>query len=69
MASAVPGTVNEPAYRAVNGAKTSGLDIEFNGELTPGWQAALSYSYSRGDQRAENAPATSRKPAAIARNT
>lgn len=42
----VPGTVNEPAYRAVSGAKTSGLDIEFNGELTPGWQAALSYSYS-----------------------
>ncbi|CAB3679945.1 TonB-dependent siderophore receptor [Achromobacter piechaudii] len=42
----VPGTVNEPAYRAVSGAKTSGLDIEFNGELTPGWQAAVSYSYS-----------------------
>jgi len=42
----VPGTVNEPAYRAVKGAKTSGLDIEFNGELAPGWQAALSYSYS-----------------------
>jgi len=42
----VPGTVREPAYRAVSGAKTSGLDIEFNGELAPGWQAALSYSYS-----------------------
>lgn len=42
----VPGTVNEPAYRAVSGAKTSGLDVELNGELAPGWQAALSYSYS-----------------------
>lgn len=42
----VPGTVREPAYRAVSGAKTSGLDVELNGELAPGWQAALSYSYS-----------------------
>jgi len=42
----VPGTVREPAYRAVSGARTSGLDVELNGELAPGWQAALSYSYS-----------------------
>lgn len=42
----VPGTVREAAYRAVSGAKTSGLDVELNGELAPGWQAALSYSYS-----------------------
>lgn len=43
----VPDTQNEAAYRSVDGARTTGLDIEFSGELAPGWQAALSYSYSR----------------------
>jgi outer membrane receptor for ferric coprogen and ferric-rhodotorulic acid len=42
----VEGTRDEAAYRAVKGAKTSGLDVELNGELSPGWQAALSYTYS-----------------------
>ncbi|VFR77158.1 TonB-dependent siderophore receptor [plant metagenome] len=42
----VPDTQNEVAYRAIKGAKTSGLDIELSGELAPGWQAALSYNYS-----------------------
>lgn len=43
----VPGTVRETAYRAVKGAKTQGLDVEFNGEVLSGWNVALSYTYSQ----------------------
>lgn len=42
----VPGTSPvEAAYRAVQGAKTRGIDLEVNGELTRGWQLSASYSY------------------------
>lgn len=43
----VPGTVPAAtAYRAVSGAKTRGLDMELNGELTQGWQISASYNYN-----------------------
>lgn len=42
----VPGTSPvEAAYRAVQGAKTRGIDLEVNGELARGWQLSASYSY------------------------
>lgn len=42
----VPGTEKEAAYRAVEGAKTRGLDIELNGEVLRNWNVAASYTYS-----------------------
>ncbi len=42
----VPGTVDEPAYRAVQGARTKGFDLEAGGELAPGWNLTASYSHS-----------------------
>lgn len=42
----VPNTRNEPAYRAVDGATTRGLDLELNGELRKNWQVGVSYNYS-----------------------
>ncbi|MFL9609393.1 TonB-dependent siderophore receptor [Methylobacillus sp. Pita2] len=43
----VPGTSPaQPAYRAVSGAKTRGIDVEINGEIDPGWQISASYNYS-----------------------
>ncbi|MCY1353078.1 Ferric-pseudobactin receptor [compost metagenome] len=42
----VPGTDGEPAYRAVKGAKTKGIDLEASGELAPGWNLSASYSHS-----------------------
>lgn len=43
----VPGTSPvEAAYRAVKGAKTTGLDMELAGEVLPGWQLGLSYNYA-----------------------
>ena len=42
----VSGTLNERAYRAVNGAKTRGFDAEINGELLPGWKVAASYTHA-----------------------
>ncbi|MGY1490108.1 TonB-dependent siderophore receptor [Methylobacillus pratensis] len=42
----VPGTMTS-AYRAVNGAKTTGVDLEINGELLHGWNMAASYTYGR----------------------
>ncbi|MET4576393.1 TonB-dependent siderophore receptor [Ottowia thiooxydans] len=42
----VPGTSPaEAAYRAVQGARTRGIDVELNGELARGWQLSASYSY------------------------
>ena len=42
----VPGTSGERAYRAVQGAKTRGVEIEANGEVLPDWNIAASYSHS-----------------------
>jgi len=38
----MPGT---PAYRAVSGAKVQGFDLEANGQLSPGWNVAASYTH------------------------
>lgn len=41
----VPNTTTS-AYRAVNGAKTEGVDLEMTGQLTDDWNVSTSYSYS-----------------------
>lgn len=44
----VPGTDGlVSAYRAVDKAKTRGVDIEMTGELLSNWQVAASYTYAR----------------------
>lgn len=43
----VPGTNYQAAYYAIKGAKTSGIDLEANGEVLPGWKVAASYTYSQ----------------------
>jgi outer membrane receptor for ferric coprogen and ferric-rhodotorulic acid len=44
----VPGTDgNVSAYRAVDKAKTRGVDIELTGELQPNWHVAASYTYAK----------------------
>ena len=35
------------AYRAVDGAKTKGLDLEVSGEIAPGWNLQAGYSHAR----------------------
>ncbi len=42
----VPGTINQPAYIAVSGAKTRGIDLELSGQLAPGWNVSTSFSHS-----------------------
>ncbi|SDN55119.1 TonB-dependent siderophore receptor [Pseudomonas jinjuensis] len=42
----VPGTFGDPAFRAVQGAKTKGFDLEASGELLPGWNLMASYGHS-----------------------
>lgn len=42
----VPGT-NNPANRAIKGAKTQGVDLEATGALTPDWNISASWSYSQ----------------------
>lgn len=41
----VPGTTDSAA-RAINGARTKGIDLELSGELTPGWNVQTSYSHA-----------------------
>jgi len=41
----VPGTTTS-AYRAVEGARTRGIDLEASGELQPGWNLGASFSHS-----------------------
>lgn len=41
----VPNTTSS-AYRAVQGAKTNGVDLEVTGKLTPDWNISASYSRS-----------------------
>lgn len=44
----IPDSTNgEEAYKAVNGAKTRGVDLELSGEILPGWNVQTGYSYSR----------------------
>ncbi|QGP77573.1 TonB-dependent siderophore receptor [Sphingobium sp. CAP-1] len=43
----VPGTINEQAYRAVSGAKSTGFEIEANGEILPGWSVSGNYTQFR----------------------
>ncbi|THF67059.1 TonB-dependent siderophore receptor [Pseudothauera nasutitermitis] len=47
----VPGTTSS-AYRAVNGAKTTGVDLEINGEVLRGWNVAASWTYGRTEDDA-----------------
>ena len=35
------------AYRAVDGAKTKGIDLEVSGEIAPGWNVQAGYSHAR----------------------
>lgn len=35
------------AYYAVDGASSRGFELEINGDLTPGWNASLGWSYSK----------------------
>ena len=41
----IPGTTNT-ASRPIQGARTKGIDLEFNGTLAPGWNLSASYNYS-----------------------
>lgn len=40
----VPGTVNEQAYIGVKGAKSTGFEVEANGEVLPGWSVSGNYT-------------------------
>lgn len=42
----VPGTTTS-AYRAVKGAKTQGVDMEVNGEITKSWNVSASWTYTQ----------------------
>ena len=42
----VPGSLNQPAYLAVAGARTRGIDLEVTGQLAPGWKLSTSFSHS-----------------------
>ncbi|MCD0501871.1 ferric-rhodotorulic acid/ferric-coprogen receptor FhuE [Bordetella petrii] len=43
----VPGTPNQ-AYRAAQGTRTRGFDLEVSGEITPGWNMAAGWSHWTG---------------------
>jgi outer membrane receptor for ferric coprogen and ferric-rhodotorulic acid len=40
----VPGT-NEPAMRAVQGAKVKGYEFDLTGQLSPGWEVGLGWTH------------------------
>ncbi|MDZ5635322.1 TonB-dependent siderophore receptor [Janthinobacterium sp. GMG1] len=50
----VPGT-NNPANRAIQGAKTQGVDLEATGAITPDWNISASWSYSQTENNAGKA--------------
>ena len=50
----VPGTPNE-AYRAAQGTRTRGFDLEVSGEVTPGWNVAAGWSHWTGRDGEGNA--------------
>lgn len=39
----VPGTINQ-AYYAAKGAKSTGFEVEANGEILPGWSVSMNYT-------------------------
>lgn len=41
------GPTGQYMYEAVDGTKTNGFELEIAGELTPNWQIAAGYSYSK----------------------
>ena len=43
----VPGTVDEPAYISIKGAKSTGFEVEANGEVLPGWSVSGNYTQFR----------------------
>jgi outer membrane receptor for ferric coprogen and ferric-rhodotorulic acid len=43
----VPGTIDTAAYRAVSGAKTTGVDAEVFGAISPNWHVSASWAYSQ----------------------
>lgn len=43
----VPGTENEQAYRAIKGARSTGFEVEANGEVLPGWSVSGNYTQFR----------------------
>lgn len=45
VGQSIPGTQN-PAYKAVTGAKTRGVDMELSGEIMPDWNMNASYNHS-----------------------
>ncbi|MET0321606.1 MAG: TonB-dependent siderophore receptor [Duganella sp.] len=58
----VPGSLNQPAYLAVKGARTRGIDLELSGQLAPGWNINTSFSHSttednKGERIGTAAPA------------
>lgn len=50
----VPGT-NNPANRAIKGAKTQGVDVEATGAITSDWNISASWSYSQTENNAGKA--------------
>ncbi|MGX9777384.1 TonB-dependent siderophore receptor [Janthinobacterium aestuarii] len=50
----VPGT-NNPANRAIKGAKTQGVDVEATGAITPDWNISASWSYNQTENNAGKA--------------
>ncbi|NIF29957.1 TonB-dependent siderophore receptor [Pantoea sp. Tr-811] len=45
----IPDSQGESAYRAINGAKTKGVDLELTGEVATGWNVQAGYSWSRSE--------------------
>jgi outer membrane receptor for ferric coprogen and ferric-rhodotorulic acid len=53
----VPGTIDTAAYRAVKGAKTTGIDVEVAGAISPNWNVSASWAYGHskdGDDKRIN---------------
>ena len=50
----VPGT-NNPANRAIKGARTQGVDLEATGAITPSWNISASWSYSQTENNSGKA--------------
>lgn len=46
VGATIPDSGGEAAYRALQGAKTKGIDLEVSGELLPEWNLSASYSHT-----------------------
>ena len=44
----VPGTINQ-AYYAAKGAKSTGFEVEANGEILPGWAVSMNYTQFKAE--------------------